>query len=73
MKRKGIKGAIGNGAKLHSYQSLSMIRWATCYQVFDIGPPTVYIHAPSPIVLGVKGCVKKYYIGCEMAWTIVYK
>ncbi|MCI84580.1 hypothetical protein A2U01_0105858, partial [Trifolium medium] len=28
-----------------------------------IGPPTVYIHATSPIVLGVRGCVKKSHIG----------
>ncbi|MCI41676.1 hypothetical protein A2U01_0062910, partial [Trifolium medium] len=37
-----------------------------------IGPSTVYIHAPSPIVLGVMECVKKSYIGCELAWTRVY-
>ncbi|AES91995.1 hypothetical protein MTR_4g122540 [Medicago truncatula] len=30
----------------------------TCYQVSVIGPPTIYVHEPSPIVLVVRGCVK---------------
>ena len=32
--------------------------WATCYQVSAIGPPTIYVHEPSSIVLVVRGCVK---------------
>jgi hypothetical protein len=31
------------------------------------GPSTIYIRSPSPIVLGARGCVKKYLIGCEMS------
>jgi hypothetical protein len=36
----------------------SKICWATCYHVFTIGPPTIYIHAPNSIVLSVRGCVR---------------
>jgi len=32
---------------------------STWYQGLSIGSPTIYIHAPSPTVLGVKGCVGK--------------
>ena len=32
--------------------------WIICYQVSAIGPPTIYVHEPSPIVLVVMECVK---------------
>lgn len=32
----------------------------TCYQVFAIRSPAIYIHAPKPIVFGVRVYVKSY-------------
>ncbi|KEH25248.1 hypothetical protein MTR_6g016695 [Medicago truncatula] len=40
--------------------------WVTCYQVSAIGPPTIYVHEPSPIVLVVRGGVKS--LTSDMTW-----
>jgi hypothetical protein len=40
--------------------------WATSYKVSAIGSPTVYIHAPSPIVLGVKGVLSS--LASDVSW-----
>jgi len=42
----------------HGIRASSKICWAICYLVSAIGPPTIYVHKPSPIVLVVRGCVK---------------
>ncbi|AET01757.1 hypothetical protein MTR_8g020680 [Medicago truncatula] len=38
--------------------SLIKIHLATCYQVFAIKPPTIYVQEPSLTVLIERGCVK---------------
>ena len=42
------------------YHNLSMIYWATCYRVFVIGLPTIYVHEPNSIVLVVRECLKSF-------------
>jgi hypothetical protein len=39
---------------------VSPIRWAIRYWA-----PAIYINVSSPIVLRMRGCVKKSHIGCE--------
>jgi hypothetical protein len=38
---------------------------------FLIEPSLIYICASSPIATTARGCVKKFYIGCEKAWIYV--
>jgi len=42
---------------LRWFQSLFKIYWATCYHVFALEPPTIYINESNSIVLVVRGCI----------------